>query len=666
MSPAVRNGLIALGIAAGYFACVFVGALLSVPTDGFAIIWPARAFLIAMLMLLPVRRWWTIAAVIPTHFAMAAVFLPGTAPGMLAVQVLGHLSVALATAFAVRKVSPPDAPFAGVTAVLKFILVAGIAVPAVVDGAILLGQVTTGLTDSLWHSWQQWMVAGFFPTITITPLIVLAARHDLTGRPATPLLTSEIALVVPTLFVISLVAFGGVVDAGEWPALYLMPLPLLLWATARFGVGGICLALLAMAVGIAIQALRQQGPFAAPSLVEEVASLQAYLAATSAPLLLFAALMEERRRTANLLRQFEAGMQVAASQTDTGLWLWDATLPRLWATANCRAMFELGDEEEETNTPYDFLDAVHPEDKAVVGEALAKALADGEQMPVLEFRLCSGGRTRWFVLQSRTSCDDNGRPLSVSGVFRDISDRIESRLAVERLEERLATLQDDERRRIAQELHDSTAQHLVAAQLHLLTVRRQVPEGMQEAVDEAYRSLREATGEIRTFTYLLHASQLDEEGLCAMLERYVPGFERRTGIGTALRMTERADELPPELQHALLRIAQESLGNTQRHAGATRATVDLRCIGGSVHLVVCDDGKGIGPEEGAQLSERLRLGLGIPGMTVRVRATRCRNCGDCQGGGTAIHVSVPLHTPAPASARGIANIARETLGAGRG
>jgi signal transduction histidine kinase len=251
-------------------------------------------------------------------------------------------------------------------------------------------------------------------------------------------------------------------------------------------------------------------------------------------------------------------------------------------------------------------------------------------------------------------------------VFRDISERIEARLAVERLEERLATLQDDERRRIAQELHDSTAQHLVAAKFNLLTLRQQASEELKQFVDEAYLSLREATAEIRTFTYLLHASQLDEEGLAAMLRRYVPGFERRTGIDTALRITERADDLAGELQHALLRITQESLGNVQRHAGATRAAVDLRCIGDSVHLVVCDNGKGMEPEEGERLAERLRLGLGIRDMTVRVRSTCCGNCGNCHGGGTAIHVSVPLQAAVPLRARGIANIAREALGAGRG
>ena len=666
MRPFVRTGLTALGIAAGYLACVFIGAVLSVPADGFAIIWPARAFLISVLMLLPLRRWWCIASVIPTHFLIAAAFLPDTPTGLVATQVLGHLAVATGTALAVRQINPVEAPFQSVTAVLKYILVAGIVVPGVIDGAILAAHRAAGWSDLLWtSSWWQWMIAGFFPTITIPPLLVLSARGGLTGRPrATPLLHSEIALVVPALFVVSLVAFGGSVNAADWPAVYLMPLPLLLWATARFGVGGTSLALLAMAAGIATEALRQMGPFAAPSLVDEVASLQAFLAVTSAPLLLFAALMDERRRTATRLRQFETGIQVAASQTDTGLWLWDAVIPRLSLTANCRAMFALPD--EDTNTPYDFLDAVHPEDKALVGEAIAKALTDGAQMPVLEFRLCSGDRTRWFVLQSRTDCDGTGRPVSVSGVFRDISDRIESRLAVERLEERLASLQDDERRRIAQELHDSTAQHLVAAKFNLVSLRKQVSEDVRGLVDDAYRSLSEATAEIRTFTYLLHASQLEEEGLCSMLRRYVPGFERRTGIRTTLRMTERADELPGDLQHALLRITQGSLGNMQRHAGATRASIDLRCVTDWVHLVVRDNGKGIGPDEGEQLGERLRLGLGIRGMTVRVRSTHCQNCGNCLGGGTMIHVAVPLRTPIPASARGIANIAREALGAGRG
>jgi signal transduction histidine kinase len=144
-------------------------------------------------------------------------------------------------------------------------------------------------------------------------------------------------------------------------------------------------------------------------------------------------------------------------------------------------------------------------------------------MPVLEFPPLLGRKTA-LVRACRAgplATKPGGRRASVA-CFRDISERVEARLAVERLEERLATLQDDERRRIAQELHDSTAQHLVAAKFNLLSVRKQVPEEVRSSSTRRYRSLREATAEIRTFTYLLHASQLDEEGICAMLRAMCP------------------------------------------------------------------------------------------------------------------------------------------------
>ncbi len=665
MLPGIRIGMTALGAAAGYVACTVVGTVLSVPPDGFAIIWPATAFLIGVLMVLQPRDWWCIAAIVPAHYLLAAVLQPDAPLVVVTTQVVGNLALAFATTLTVRRVIGPDMRFDTFASVLQFVLIAGIVVPGVVNTAIIAVHLATGWTDDLWRSWQQWMLAGFAPTIIIPPALVLGFNGGLTGRSAAPVkLRLELTAIALILLAIGMIAFEGIVDLEYGTAPFLAPLPVLIWAAVRTGVGGTCVALLAFIAGIVVPALGRAGPFTPGGPLEDVVALQVFLVSRSVTVLLLAALMDERRRSAELLRQFAAGMQVAAGATDTGLWRWDAVTPRLWLTANCRAMFGLPD--EATNTPFDFLDAVHPEDRGVVGEAIARALADGAQMPVLEFRLRTRGETRWFVLQTRTECDDAGRPISISGVFRDISDRIEARLAVERLEERLATLQDDERRRIAQELHDSTAQHLVAAKFQLLTLRKQVSAELEELVDEAYRSLREATAEIRTFTYLLHASQLDEEGLCAMLRRYVPGFERRTGIQTALRTSERADELPGEVQQALLRITQESLGNTQRHAGATRATVDLRCIANSVHLVVCDNGKGMGQAEGERLSERLRLGLGVRGITVRVRATCCRNCGDCGEGGTAIHVAVPLQADFPASSRGIANIAREALGAGRG
>src|SRR5688572_2489087 len=183
MRPWERSGLIALGIAVGYVACLFLGAVFSVPEDGFAIIWPARAFLISVLLLLPPRQWWCIGAIVPAHALMAAIFLPGTPAALLASQVFGHLAVAVATAFVVRKMNAPEAPFEGFAAVFKFILLAGLVVPGVIDAAILAAHYRAGWIDDLWDTWHSWNVAGFFPAITIPPLIVLAARGRFTGRP---------------------------------------------------------------------------------------------------------------------------------------------------------------------------------------------------------------------------------------------------------------------------------------------------------------------------------------------------------------------------------------------------------------------------------------------------------------------------------------------------
>jgi signal transduction histidine kinase len=458
------------------------------------------------------------------------------------------------------------------------------------------------------------------------------------------------------VFAASFVAFGGLIDVQDWPAAYLAPLPLLLWAAARFGVGGTALALLAMAGGIIVQTVQLHGPFAGQPLpaVEEVASLHIFLAATSAPLMLLAALMDERRRAATLLRQSEERLQFAAGATDTALWQGDADPPRLWLTDNCRDFFGL--EDEATNTPLAFLDAVEPEDQAAVGDAIAEVLNGGEPKPAIEFRLRSGERTRWFVLEMRTDADEVHNPAIVSGVFRDISDRVEARREVERLQKRLTSLREDERRRIAEELHDSTAQHLVAAKLNLLNLRQRLPEDLHQLLDEARRSLLEATAEIRTFTYLLHPAQLDEEGLCQLLRRYAPGFERRTGIVTELRLDERADRLPVPMQQALLRITQESLGNVQRHARATRARVDLRCFAGNVHLIVRDDGKGICARAGALLGERLRLGT--PSMTARVEQLGGRIDVEARGSGTRVHVAIPIERPTEMPPSDVADLMR--------
>src|SRR6187402_1938905 len=201
MQPGVRNGLTALGAATGYVACAVVGTALSVPPDGFAIIWPATAFLIGVLLILPPRAWWSIAGVVPVDFALAAALQPDAPFVVVATQIAGNLALAFATVLAVRKAIGPDPRFDSFASVLKFVLVAGLAVPAVVNAAILTVHLATGWTDDLLVSWRQWMVAGFVPTVTIPPALVLTVKGRLIGRQAAPVwLRIELAVIALVLF----------------------------------------------------------------------------------------------------------------------------------------------------------------------------------------------------------------------------------------------------------------------------------------------------------------------------------------------------------------------------------------------------------------------------------------------------------------------------------
>jgi signal transduction histidine kinase len=614
MRAFVRDGLTALGVAAGYYACATIGSRLSVPPSGFAIIWPATAFLISVLLLLPRKLWWLCAAsVVLTHFILAAAIRPDTPLVVVLTQVGGNLLLAVTTVLAVRAAIATRVRFDSFGVMLKFLLIAGLAVPAVVNAAILSVHLATGWIHDFRLSWEQWMIAGIFPTITLPPALVLALKGGFTGRPrASAHAGLELAVVAPLSLAVGIAAYGGAVNAASWPAMFLAPLPLLLWAAVRVGVGGTSLSLILFALGISAQALRHHGPFAEGSPIDEIVSLQVYLVTTSIPLMLLAALLDERRRSADWQRQSDARMQWTAASTDTGLWQWEEDAKQLWLTRNCRAMFGLG--ADPVRSPFAFVQAVHPDDQERVRAALERAMREGATRGV-EFRVLMGDEIRSIYLDTSAELE-GGKAIRVSGVFKDISERVAARRVASRLRRQIASMQDNERRRIADELHESTAQHLIAATLYLTNLKARMPD-LQPELDEILESVREAATEIRTFSYLLRPPEIDGEGLSSFLRRYVPGFERRTGLHIALRVNPLSDELPPEQQHAMLRIAQECLGNVHRFAKAHHVWLSVRCIGGGVHLVVRHDGETMGPDNAERIEERVRLGMTLPVLRSR-------------------------------------------------
>jgi signal transduction histidine kinase len=630
-----------LGVALGYYALAWIGTVLSVPPFGFAIIWPATAFLTGALLLTPVRWWWAyLIGLVPAHLLLVQHIPHGPVPLIVAVpQIAGNVSLAAATALAMRRTHPDVLTFDTLRRALVFIVVAGIAVPAVVNALILSVHLATGWAADFWLSWRQWMLASIFPSVTIVPLMVVAARKVVVTE-ETYRARTEALLLCALLFALTWLVFGRGVQSGFRPTVLLIPLPILLWAAMRWGVGGASLALLVFAGAIIARALEGAGPFAAGASAVDALSLQVYLTAISIPLILVAALVQERRRAQDQLQRSEARMALAAASTDTGLWQWDAAAGQLWMTEHCRSMFALG---PDAATPDAFLGAVHPDDRPSVRAALDDALASRDISLFTQFRVLKGGEERWYVMRATAEQGPDGEPVRLSGVFRDVTQRQAAQLQSEQLAQRLLTLQEDERRAIAEALHASTAQHLVAGGLMLDMLERRMAQTDETRglLADIRTMIAEATTELRTFTYLLRPPELEQQGLCEVLQKYVRGFGLRTGLHAWVRLSPHANDLPIEHQRAFLRITQESLANIHRHAAAKRISVGLRRHARELHLVVRDDGRGI-PASGRADGEPVRMGVGIPGMAARIRQLGGKL--DVRTGpkGTTVHAVLPI------------------------
>jgi len=195
--------------------------------------------------------------------------------------------------------------------------------------------------------------------------------------------------------------------------------------------------------------------------------------------------------------------------------------------------------------------------------------------------------------------------------------------SLRQLSARLLQLQDEERRRIARDLHDTTGQKL-AIQSILLARLDKTSKGLDEESRKLLAECKMLNGqlveEVRTVSYLLHPPLLDELGLASAVEWYAEGFARRTGIATDVKISPKFMRLPPDIEVTFFRIVQESLTNVHRYSGGSKAYVRLKATDDQIVVEVGDDGKGIEPGKlNAKNGTVAPLGVGIQGMTERMR-----------------------------------------------
>ena len=271
-------------------------------------------------------------------------------------------------------------------------------------------------------------------------------------------------------------------------------------------------------------------------------------------------------------------------------------------------------------------------------------LKDGKPREFLEYIDQRDGKRAWLGVRFLVTDPDGnvfvcGKSFDVTDrihaqealveAHRELEDRVQKRTAelttardsLRDLSARLLQVRDEERRRIARELHDSVGQLLAALAMNIAAMNlasQRLPPDVARMASESIALLDQANREIRTMSHLLHPPLLDEVGLESTLRWYVDGFTERSGVQVDLQISAGAERLSQEIELTVFRLVQECLANIHRHSGSKTASIRLQERDGWLNLEIKDAGKGIPPEKQIE-GLNGQLGVGIRGMRERLR-----------------------------------------------
>ena len=331
----------------------------------------------------------------------------------------------------------------------------------------------------------------------------------------------------------------------------------------------------------------------------------------------------ERKRADEALRESEERLRLAMIAANEAIWEYNPHTGFVrWNDAHdgsCGAASQAG-------SPAGWVGPPHPKDQVLAFLSFFEALEGTALSWSAEYRF-QGADGKWSHIHNRAviARDSSGKATRVVGAALDVTGlkRAEEALRQSNVQLRkrsqdLLRAQDSERRRIARELHDSTAQLLAALSINLSRLRDGglAPDRRKSVLAETTELAADCSAEIRTVTYLLHPPLLDEVGLAAALQAYTQGFQQRTGIQVEIKAPAAFGRLSVELETTLFRVVQEGLANVHKHSGSSLAVIRLDRDENEVRLVLQDWGRGL-PAELLAETRGVRFGVGIAGMRER-------------------------------------------------
>jgi PAS domain S-box-containing protein len=448
--------------------------------------------------------------------------------------------------------------------------------------------------------WASWKVAFFSEAIgflTLMPAILGWARDIPVWAQKPSAYYLEAIALLAALVILGQLAFAAP-ERSSLPALLYSLVPLLLWATLRFGATGVSTSMIAIAFLSIWGAVHGQGPFAEPGRTIDVVSLQLFLFFMTAPFMALAALVEERKDAEQVLRQRDGALNEAQRLAQLGSWRWDPISDAVTWSAE---LYRLSGYNSKLPAPSfkEHEQFFTPESWDRLRQSVEKALRTGVPYELDLEGIRTDGTRIWLTSRGEAVVDANGRPIYLRGTTQDITERKRSEAALLSVSGRLISAQEEERIRIASELHDDLSQRMALLAIGLEQFEQEMPRSSSDAREQLHQIAgiaKEVSSEIHHLSHQLHSRKLDTLGLVSAAGGFCREFSTKHDLQIEFIHEDIPAHVPKDVTLCFFRILQEALRNVMKHSGATQAKVELRGHGDWMELCISDTGIGFDPE----------------------------------------------------------------------
>jgi signal transduction histidine kinase len=429
MLRTIRNFIV---VAIAYYIGAEIAFLVGTLSDKiFAPFWPPNIVLFCALLVTPPRDWWIfILAAFPAH--IAAELRVGMPLPQLLVAFATNCSVAVFNALVLQRLLVEPPWFGTIRKATTYVFVTAFAGPAICAFG--------GTLEDYGLYWARWYASNALGSLTLGPIALLCLEAAKPFGPSPAVRKLEALLTGVLLVVTCVVAFEDMprIATGYLPALLYLPLPLIVWAAARFGVRGASGAIMVISLVLIWRTLNGPSVFDIGNPETNVFAMQLFLIGLSTPILLLGAAIEETRHNETMTREREQRISFAAASSSVGLWQYEIGTDAFWATEYCRSLFELP-----PAAPLSLdslLNRIHPADFLTASAALKSAIARPAPLEI-EFRAGHNvDEDRWISARAQPVFDDDGKPTAMTGAFADATLRKRSEAEADMQRQEIAHL----------------------------------------------------------------------------------------------------------------------------------------------------------------------------------------------------------------------------------